>query len=163
MGIDPGLSGAIAFYWPDEPQMITVSDMPVVAGFVDCARLGDLVRQMAPSFAVIEHAQAMRKEGKPQGTSSGFNYGAAYGCIFGMLGALKIPHEKPILPIFWKRHFRLLKSDKEASRAVAIRLWPKSDRFSRKKDHGRAEAALIARYWAETHKPDVLFDVYGRK
>ena len=78
MGIDPGLSGAVAFYWPAEPHMITVSDMPVVAGFVDCARLGDLVRQIAPSFAVIEYAGAM----PAQGRSSGFNFGAAYGCIF---------------------------------------------------------------------------------
>ena len=148
MGIDPGLSGAIAFYWPSQPEMITVSDTPVVAGFVDCARLGDLVRQIAPSFAVIEHCFGMPKQSAP----ACFNFGAAYGCIFGMLGALKIPHEKPVPAAIWKKHFRLLGGDKEASRAMAIRLWPKSDRFSRKCDHGRAEAALIARYWADTHK-----------
>jgi len=40
--------------------------------------------------------------------------------------------------------------DKEKSRALAIQFWPGCGFFSRKKDHGRAEAALIARYGAET-------------
>jgi len=48
-----------------------------------------------------------------------------------------------------KTHFGL-DADKEKSRALAIRLWPGCGYFSRVKDHGRSEAALIARYGAET-------------
>jgi hypothetical protein len=33
MGIDPGLSGAIAFYFPDAPGRCAVEDMPVVDGW----------------------------------------------------------------------------------------------------------------------------------
>ena len=48
----------------------------------------------------------------------------------------------------WKRHYGL-NSEKERARALALRLWPTSEHFGRKKDHGRAEAALLARYGAE--------------
>ena len=53
-----------------------------------------------------------------------------------------------VSPVKWKRHFAL-DSDKERSRALAIRLWPGVGLFSRVKDHNRAEAALIARYGVE--------------
>jgi hypothetical protein len=35
LGIDPDLSGAIAFYFPSTPDRVTAEDMPVVAGAVD--------------------------------------------------------------------------------------------------------------------------------
>lgn len=46
-----------------------------------------------------------------------------------------------------------LDADKERARALAIRLWPASRHFERKRDHGRAEAALLARFGAETLLP----------
>jgi hypothetical protein len=40
---------------------------------------------------------------------------------------------------------------KEQARALALGLWPGcTDTFARKKDHGRAEAALLAKFAAET-------------
>lgn len=51
-------------------------------------------------------------------------------------------------PTSWKRHFRL-GSDEDASRALARRLWPACGVLERKKDHGRAEALLMARYGLE--------------
>jgi crossover junction endodeoxyribonuclease RuvC len=57
-----------------------------------------------------------------------------------------------VTPAKWKRYFGL-DADKEKSRALALRLWPsRSDLFTRKRDHGRAEAALLARYFAETRE-----------
>jgi crossover junction endodeoxyribonuclease RuvC len=53
-----------------------------------------------------------------------------------------------VAPTKWKPHFSL-GSDKEKARALALRLWPTSVHFGRKKDHNRAEAALLARYGAE--------------
>ena len=52
-----------------------------------------------------------------------------------------------VSPGKWKKHFGLT-SDKEKSRALAIATWPQSDHFRRKKDDGRAEAALTALYGA---------------
>ncbi len=144
LGIDPGISGAIAFYFPDRPDLIGCDDMPEADGEVDAVSLGQRIRQMAPDLAVIERVHAMPK----QGVSSTFNFGAAYGTAQGVVLALGVPLLR-VTPGAWKKHFRL-SSDKEQARAMAIRLWPTSTHFTRKKDADRAEAALMARFIAET-------------
>lgn len=148
LGVDPGLSGAIAFYFPAAPDLIAAEDMPVAAGEVDAATLARRIRQMGPALAVIEQVAA-----RPgQGVSSMFRFGAAYGTARGIVQALGIPTQL-VTPNRWKKHFRL-DSDKEKSRALALRLWPTSAHFARKKDDGRAEAALLARFAAETMLQD---------
>jgi len=72
----------------------------------------------------------------------------AYGVAKGVIGAAGI-RRVDVSPGKWKRHFGL-SADKEAARALAISQWPKSEHFRRKKDHGRAEAALLALYGAQT-------------
>lgn len=140
LGIDPGASGAIAFYFPDRPDVITVEDVPTVDGQLDPITLARRIAQMSPTMAVVERAAA-----RPgQGVVSMFKFGCAYGMALGVLGSRQIPIHL-VTPATWKRAFHLSK-DKEESRALALRLWPSSDAFGRKKDHGRAEAALIARY-----------------
>ena len=32
LGIDPGASGALAFYFPDQPELIGAEDVPVAGG-----------------------------------------------------------------------------------------------------------------------------------
>lgn len=142
MGIDPGLKGAIAFYHPSDPNKISVYDMPVVDGEVDAAGLGRLISVSIPSIAIIERVHSMPRDG----VASAFKFGCNYGVPLGVIGALNIPVRK-VTPTQWKKHYRL-SANKEESRARAIELWPGSDRFGRKKDDGRAEAALIAKYGA---------------
>jgi crossover junction endodeoxyribonuclease RuvC len=140
-GIDPGLSGAIAFYFPEIPDRVTAEDLPVAGGSIDCATLAARIAQMAPSFAVVERVGAMPR----QGVSSTFKFGSSYGCLLGVLGALQI-RTVLVTPQTWKKHFRL-DSDKEKSRSLALRNFAKSpEHFARKKDDGRAEAALLALY-----------------
>ena len=144
LGIDPGLKGALAFYAPEAPRFVTVDDMPVVKQEVDPAALKRRIAQIGPDVAIVERVAA-----RPgQGVASMFNFGCGYGMVQGVIAALEIPIH-PVTPGKWKRHFRL-SADKEEARARAIQLWPSCDRFGRKKDGGRAEAALIARYAAET-------------
>jgi crossover junction endodeoxyribonuclease RuvC len=143
LGIVPGLSGAIAFYFPAEPTLVTAEDVPVAGGEIDAATLAARLTQMRPTLAVIERVGAMPK----QGVSSTFKFGQAYGAVRGAVQALGISHVL-VTPATWKRHFRL-DADKERSRALALRYWPTGDSFRRKMDHGRAEAALLARYGAE--------------
>jgi hypothetical protein len=144
LGIDPGISGAIAFYFPGVPSRVCAEDVPVAAGEINAAGLADRIRKMRPDVAVIERVNAM----PGQGVSSTFKFGAAYGVVCGVLAALEIPCHR-VSSMVWKKHFKL-SSDKEASRALALRLFPATaEYFSRKKDHGRAEAALIARYGSE--------------
>lgn len=143
LGIDPGLSGAVAFYFPSRSDLIAADDVPLAGKEIDAATLARRIAQMAPTMAVIEIVGAMPK----QGVSSTFRFGQAYGTVRGVVAALGVPTHL-VTPGLWKRHWRL-GSDKEQARALALRLWPTSAHFSRKKDHGRAEAALIARYGAE--------------
>lgn len=145
MGCDPGSrSGALAFYFPSHPELITVEDLPTMDGELDTAELARRIVQMRPDFAMVEKVGAMPK----QGVSSSFNFGFGCGQINGVIGALKIPVHY-VSPAKWKKALSL-DSDAEKSRAAAIRLWPSSDRFGRKKDHNRAEAALLAKYGADT-------------
>ncbi len=145
LGIDPGCSGACAWYFPEAPDRIAVEDMPTIGKFVDGAFLARRIDQMRPTIAAIEFVHALPK----QGVSSTFNFGDAFGVVRGVLAAKGIPCHL-VTPTRWKKHFRL-SSDKEEARALAVRLWPSCDGFERKKDHGRAEAALIARFGAETN------------
>jgi hypothetical protein len=144
LGIDPGLSGALAFYGAENGQLYLAVDVPVVDGEINASELARIIRLSRARFAIIEMAQ-MRPG---QGISSTAKFWRAYGTAIGVLGALEIGHHV-VAPTRWKKHFRL-SADKEEARALAIRTWPGSEAFKRKKDHGRAEAALLAKYAAET-------------
>jgi Holliday junction resolvasome RuvABC endonuclease subunit len=142
--IDPGGSGAIAFLFTGFPNTIASEDMPTAAGDIDGATLADRMATMRPDMVIIERVGAMPK----QGVSSTFKFGKAYGVAIGVVAALKIPVHF-VTPGTWKKHFNL-SADKEEARARALQLWPaRAELFARKRDHNRAEAALIARYGAE--------------
>lgn len=141
MGIDPGVSGALAFFFPDTPQWIGAEELPIVDGQVDAVTLAKRISEVSPTVAIIERVSSMPK----QGVSSTFKFGQAYGTVIGIVSALNIPHHF-VTASKWKREFSL-DADKEKSRALALRLWPEDGaKFRLKKDHGKAEAALIARY-----------------
>lgn len=144
LGVDPGLSGAIAFLFR-EAQRVTVEDVPAVDKRIDAANLAARIVQMKPDLAVIEDVGAM----PGQGLSSTFRFGVAAGCVYGVIASLSVPIIL-VTPGKWKRHFRL-SADKEEARALALRRFPDACKsLARKKDHGRAEAALIALWAAET-------------
>lgn len=143
LGIDPGVTGGLAFYFPAYPDKILAEDIPLAGGEVDVDGIAERIHQLKPTLAIIERASS-----RPgQGVVSTFKFGMAYGALKATCAALTIL-TYVVAPGVWKKHFRL-DGDKEKSRATAIRLWPGTGHFSRKKDHGRAEAALLARYAAE--------------
>ena len=143
-GIDPGITGAVAFYFTEAPGRIAVDDVPVAGGEINAPELAHLIRIHRPTFAVIERVSAM----PGNGAVSMFNFGRSYGDVRGVVGAMGVPLHF-VTPAKWKKHFGL-SSDKEQSRLRAIRMFPTvADRFKLKKHDGRAEAALIALYGAE--------------
>lgn len=144
MGIDPGVSGAVAFYFPMVPSRIAVDDVPVAGGEINAAELARLIRIHRPTLAVIERAQCMPKNG----AVSMFNYGRSYGDVRGVIAAMEVPLHF-VTPASWKKYFGL-SSDKDESRLRALRMFPSAaEHFKLKRHHGRAEAALIAMYGAE--------------
>ena len=44
LAIDPGVTGALAFYLTDFPDRVSVLDMPLVNGEVNAAELSKLIR-----------------------------------------------------------------------------------------------------------------------
>jgi crossover junction endodeoxyribonuclease RuvC len=58
-----------------------------------------------------------------------------------------------VTPQKWKKAYPGLDSDKDKSRMMATRIWPEiSTRFKRKKDDGRAEALLIAKWGKDNER-----------
>ncbi len=147
MAIDPGLTGGIAFYFPSNPERVAVEDMPVIGGEVNVSALIDRIRQMRPTAALIEQVGPMPTDGVMQA----FRFGAAYSAAKAAVTACGVPMHL-VTPSKWKRDLSLHggKEGKEAARAMANRIFPAvANQFARKKDHNRAEAALLARYGAE--------------
>ena len=140
LGIDPGVSGALAVYYPDHPMIIAIHDMPVDGKAIDGYELTKIISQYNPEVAFIEAVHSF----SGQGVSSSFNFGCSYGVARGVVAACGIPTTL-VSPQKWKRELELSK-DKNQSLEMARMLWPDSDKFKRKKDDGRAEAALIAMY-----------------
>jgi crossover junction endodeoxyribonuclease RuvC len=146
LGVDPGLGGALAVY---APSGVLTWDMPVleVKGKrrIDMHALWSLVQEILavhePVLAVVEDVHAMPK----QGVTSSFTFGRVAAAVEMALVAAGIPLHL-VTPGAWKRLMGL-SADKDASRLKASRLFPAcAGQWARKKDDGRAEAALLAYY-----------------
>lgn len=150
IGLDPGMSGGCAIYCPsasvESGLRWHVADIPVVGEKtqrrVNAPVFRDFVSRIDPEHAFVELATVMPK----QGIASSGRYMRAVGALEAIIAALNIPITF-VTPQSWKKHFRLKGSDKEQSRALAVRLFPDAAaHLARKLDHGRAEAMLIAAY-----------------
>jgi len=144
LAIDPGaISGAYAYF--DSHCTPIVGDLPVVDGQLDGAHFDHMVRQWKPDAAVVERVASMPK----QGVASTFKFGMAVGIIHGVLFCHRLPLHL-VTPGVWKKHFKLSGTDKEAARALAIRLYPAVQGLHLKKHHGRADALLIGDWFLDT-------------
>ena len=159
VGIDPGFSGAIALLDPDTYH-IEVHDMPLQTDAssgkedLDDAALAELLipSGQGRNLAFLERVAAM----KGQGVTSMFRFGHAYGAARMAIRAHGYECHYPT-PGKWKGHFRIPpRKDMTDSQYKRLSLTLAKDRFpalasrlQRVKDHGRAEAALIALYGLE--------------
>jgi crossover junction endodeoxyribonuclease RuvC len=150
IGIDPGLSGAIAII---SPESLKIFDMPTMT----VERNGKAKRQVSASelaemlylysgrdcHVYCERVSAMAG----QGVTSVFSFGRSFGMIEGILAAFKMPVTF-VPPATWVKAVGRGQG-KDASRARAMELFPSDqDQFKLKKWDGRADAALIA-YWGK--------------
>ena len=173
VGIDPGITGAVAVFMdgefyavydmPSQVKSVTRKRSPRTGKMVDrikkevdchalyltistCVLLGE-------SFISLEAVHAMRKgaAGETQGTVSAFSFGESFGCARAVCeSTVQKDRINRISPTVWKRHFGLLKQDKDAARLKAIELVPDAAPcLTRKKDGGRADAILLAKYLAD--------------
>jgi len=143
MGIDPGVSGALAVL--DGERLVDVYDMPTMQDGkrrqVNAAAVAKLIRAHSPAAVVVEAVHSM----PGQGVASSFAFGQSLGAIHGVVAALGIPLHT-VTPQSWKRRAGLIGTAKDQARAKAQQMYPGAP-LARVKDQGRADAILIARYW----------------
>lgn len=151
LGVDPGATGALAMLDTDLAALV-VCDMPSTIVKVGKSHrrqisefwLADILRVYAPDEAWIERVHALPR----QGVTSSFSFGLSYGLARGVLAALGV-RVTLVTPNEWKRSFRL-GADKNEARLIAARLFPANAAFfTRARDDGRAEAALLALFGAQ--------------
>ena len=153
-GIDPGVSGGISIL--ENKKVIEVFDMPTMIDGkknkmqVNGSQVTNIIKENVhankETIVVVEHVNAM----PGQGVTSMFNFGQSFGVIKGVCAALSLPIYF-VRPTKWKKHFNLIKTNKEAGRTKAIEVYPEiSSKLSRKKDSNKADAILIARYFNDT-------------
>ena len=155
IGVDPGQSGAFALLADGEP--VRVFDMPISsrkAGGHEVNPAAIVIELRAALahypgshiFAVMEQVAA-----RPgQGVSSMFRFGESYGIVKGVLAAMGIGY-RSVTPGVWKRHCCLTGSNKDTARTQTIQQFPAAAEWlQRKRDIGRADAILIARWAWET-------------
>ena len=156
LGADIGTSGALALLTEDN-KLLAVVDMPTMAATknrkqVNGAELHKILLKWEKSYwpimAYVEYQSAM----PGQGVSGVMSLGLSFGIVQGVL----VAHDIPVVfirPVVWKRLAGLPKraegesqaAYKEHSRVLAQKLYPQAE-LGYKKDHGKSEALLIARF-----------------
>lgn len=152
VGIDPGLSGALAVL-TDAGRLVDVVSMPTephgksrrVSGREVRAWLEGITEatEGAPfTLCVLEQVASRPGQGAP----SVFTFGRAFGAVEGVLSALAVPTDYAT-PQTWKRAFGLT-SDKAESIRKACDLVPGLAGWPRPKGptHDQAEAVLLAEF-----------------
>ena len=156
LGIDPGLTGALALFDPAAASLL-IEDVPIFTvksggrrkSTVDRYGLARIIDAWAPRNPVVWIEQVGTRPG--EGAVGAFSFGKTYGLLVGIAAAHFLRIEM-VMPAAWKAALKV-KGDKDMSRQRASALLPRySGQWPLVKHDGRAEAALIALYGATEGK-----------
>lgn len=170
IGIDPGLSGALVVLPLSSEARIEFHDTPILtvqsgkklrkqmnAPAIKLMLDSILAQHGSDCMAVIEKVSAMPSFGKTKdgeeeerrtmGATSAFNFGKGVGIWIGLLAGCQIPYME-VHPATWKAALlHGMGKGKDASVVKATQLFPRTaSELARKKDHGRADALMMAVY-----------------
>ena len=148
LGIDPGLSGALAAL-DATGRVVLAMDMPTLETgngrrTLNVLALRELLHDLPPIRACwIENVSAMPTDSRV----AAFAFGRSVGALEAACILSAVPVQR-VTPQTWKRAAGLPAGvPKAASVEAALRLLPGCAPYlTRAKDHGRADALLIARY-----------------
>lgn len=160
IGIDPGLSGALALYDPNA-MTVEIVDMPTVwielkskgkdgkpkrRRKINYIRLCSLLQKWklkGANVVWLEKVGAMPRDG----VVSAFAFGESVGAVKSAVTAYKLSCYE-VTPQAWKKRFKLIGKTKEDGVVVAGNLFGRHH-FKLVKDHGKADACLIAAFGAD--------------
>ena len=144
IGVDPGASGAAAWYCNGVHHAHPFKDLTEVEILEMFEGVG------RNSFAYLERVHSM----PGQGVASTFKFGMNYGMLRMALIAASIGFET-VTPTTWQRKLSCLsKGDKKVTRAKAQELFPEvniTGRGVKAPTHAVADALLIAEYGRRVH------------
>ena len=152
VGIDPGLTGAIASaFWTGERMVFdALHDMPVTHELdgrpMPCGlSVYNILRDISPDFVILEHV-----ESRPgQGSTSAFRFAQGFGATLAACQCAAPSKTHLVRPRMWKAALSLT-GDKNESLELARSLFPSAESLlKRKKDDGRAEALLLTHYYSK--------------
>lgn len=160
IGIDPGLSGAVATITEIAGgYRASVYDTPVLqvenkrkyntVGMAELLARAYGQHHTNEILVILENVHSMPK----QGVASSFSFGEGLGIWKGIIAAYGLPLEMPS-PQRWKKEIMADQGkEKDAARYKAIQLFPEiAEQLKRVKDDGRAEALLMAEYGRRLRK-----------
>ena len=154
LGIDPGLSGGWALV-DERGVLVGVGHFPtrqVIKNGTNSTQIDG--KTLAATLAATNATQALVEAVSSRPRQAGqFQFGVNCGLIHGILYAQKVPFTM-VSPASWKALYGIKRKEDETKSAVktearrrAMEMFPQSAAlFSRVKDDGVAEAALIAFY-----------------
>lgn len=157
VGFDHGLQGAFAAKTADK---VSVFDIPIVNKDVNIPFLAKQLKELKPDFVFSEIQQPMPKQGTVSTCTTCRNYGA----VMGMLATMGLS-TLTVRPSQWKREMGV-SAQKESSRLRALQMHPAlGEQLSRKRDHNRAEAVLLAEYgwrhWMSLNENPEIQETYN--
>lgn len=148
LGIDPGLSGALALY--DADGTLEVLDIPTLQlktkRVIDEYALARIIDNWSSRIREVWLEQVGVRPG--EGAVGAFTFGRGYGALRGICAANFLTIID-VTPAVWKGALKV-RGDKDESRLRASTLFPRhGGLWPLKKHDGRAEAALIALHGAQ--------------
>ena len=162
LGVDPGLSGAIAIIIDQPPYStkIKILPTPVAGKEIDVQAIIDFINLWLPDdplFGRVNTVAYIEKVGAfpGQGVSSMFKFGFTTGVMHGIIRTLGIPLYT-VTPQAWKKEI-LSGTDKSKQAAIdyCLRAYPDVKLFrterSKTYDDGLADALCIAEYAKKKH------------
>lgn len=156
IGIDPGLDGAVGVLWPTG-KFYSVIDTPTITiqksngkekREYNLPLMLNIIKDGAGDVAALEVGHPRPGEG----TVSAYSIGRSVALWEAFLVSQGIPYTK-CYPHVWKKKMMngMSTKDKGSSVLRAVQLFPEAaESLKRKKDHGRAEALLLAKYLLES-------------
>jgi crossover junction endodeoxyribonuclease RuvC len=156
IGIDPGSEGAVGFVCHRYHTAVDIPTLKVKRGKGKKTVFNylEIIRLFRPLNTLRERIHVALEVPPPSmGPNKGsayaqFRLGVAYG-IWPLFLLQKGFAAEEVQPGVWKKAMSL-SSDKETSRHAAIKMFPYAP-LSRKKDHNRAEALLLAEWLRRRH------------
>ena len=147
IGIDPGLrSGAYAAL-DHHGGYLEAGDIPQEGDRICAKDFKEILLRLLPKGDTMEVCIELVHTRPGQGSVSTGRFLRATGAIEAVCSLTATTPVMYVTPKEWKKHYGL-SANKSDSVVLAKRLWPEAP-LNRVKDHGRAEALLIAEFWRQ--------------